>query len=290
MRLLITGARGFLGRHLMPLVAHHDVLSLVHSAGDPTRPATVREVRASLVDDGSWQEEVARFAPDCCIHLAWEGLPDYSLSQCRRNLDASVGLIDLLVRSGTKRVVVAGTCWEYGRASGPVAENRSPVDVGVFAATKQAIRTILAAAARDAGIEYRWARIFFVYGAGQRSTSLIPHLHAAASAGINADIREPGAVQDFVHVEDVARGLASLVERPGPSGAFNIGSGAPTSVAEVANLVARRFGRDLPYPAKLPGGGFWADTEKMRQGYGWQSAISIEEGVERTLAELDTAA
>lgn len=290
MRLLITGARGFLGRHLMPLVAHHDVLSLVHSAGEPARPGSAREVRVNLTDDGPWHDEVVAFAPDCCLHLAWAGLPDYSLPQCRLNLNATVGLIDLLIRSGTKRVVMAGTCWEYGRATGPVAEDSTPVDVGVFASTKQAIRTILEAAARDAGIEYRWARIFFAYGAGQRSTSLIPHLHAAAAAGVTPHIREPGAVQDFVHVEDVARGLASLVERPGPSGAFNIGSGTPTSVAEVANLVARRFGRDMPYRAIPTGGGFWAGTDKMRQAYGWQSAISIQEGVERTLAELDTAA
>ncbi len=247
----------------------------------------MKAIAADLGTTGDWIGEIAKFQPEWCIHLAWQGLPDYSLERCRANLDAGLRLLDAVAQPGLRRMVVAGSCWEYGRVSGAVSEDRVPVDPGVFAATKQALLTVLDSVARDKGFDYRWARVFFVYGPGQRPTSLIPHLHAAYAAGRAPDVRQPDAVQDFVHVDDAAAALVALVERDAPSGIFNVGSGRPTSVGRVANRAADHYGTKRPFDSLGEGQGFWADTSKMYASTGWRARIGVDEGLETTLAALD---
>lgn len=285
MRILLTGGHGFLGRRLTPLLSGHEVLSLVR-APERTAP-NVREVIGDLNTEGSWHEDVIAFAPDCCVHLAWDGLPDYSLRRCRINVDASFGLFEVLVKAKVSRVVVAGSCWEYGRASGSVREDAVPLDCGVFASAKHAIHASLDGIAREAGMTYSWARIFFAYGPGQRSGALLPHLRDAARAGAQPILRTPGAVQDFVHIDDVARGLLMLAECAAPSGVFNIGSGQPATVGQVAGLVAAYYGLASVTSAVQERGGFWADTSHMTAVTGWRPQTGLGVGVEATLRDLD---
>ena len=292
MRVLLTGGTGFIGSRVLPLLKEHEVLCLSREPAKLPRRHGMEAITADLGRDGDWINETVRFQPEWCLHLAWEGLPDYSLERCRTNLDAGLRLIGAVARSGVRRMVVAGTCAEYGRASGAVSEESVPIDRGFCAATKHAQLNVLEAVARDAAFSYQWARIFFVYGPGQMQGSLIPSLRASYTTGQKASIRTPDAFRDFVYVEDVASALVSLVSSDVPSGVFNVGSGQPTSVGHVANLAAEYY--DMPRPIKHPpvecppgGDGFWADTHRLCAATGWRARIGIKEGVAKTLKALD---
>jgi UDP-glucose 4-epimerase len=289
MRVLLTGATGFLGSRVLPLLAGHETLCLSRDPRQVPCGPGIRAIRGDLGDDGTWIDEVAAFEPEWCVHLAWEGLPDYSLRRCRENLAASLRLVDALAHARVRRMVVAGSCWEYGSITGAAREDSMPNGTNVFAAVKRALLTAVEAVARESSFAYRWARIFFVYGAGQRPQSLIPHLAAALRAGRAPDVRDPAAVQDFVHVDDVASALVALAAADVPSGVFNIGTGEPTSVGEVANLAAEHYGRPRFFDIPNDGRGVWADTHKMRTSIGWRPRFGIREGVAKTLAELDQA-
>ena len=288
MRVLVTGGDGFLGRHIMPLLGDYEVMSLVRTVR-PDQPG-IRTVAGDITQDGSWQKEIENFAPECCIHLAWDGLPDYSLSCCRANLDGNVALLETLVRAEVRCVVVAGSCWEYGNVVGAVREEATPVDCSLFAATKHAVRKMFEGVSLDAGFDYRWARIFFAYGPGQRSASLIPYLHASFAGNTVPILRDPNIVQDFVHVDDVARGLLMLMQCQASSGIYNLGSGQPTSVSEIANRVAQYHGQSLPFESVESGTGLWADISRTSLVTGWRPRIGIADGIEMTLHELDQKA
>lgn len=287
MRVFVTGASGFVGSRVISFLEKDEVLCLVLDDQDAKKVPGVHHVRGELGRPDLWKAEVERFAPDCCVHLAWEGLPDYSLSRCRANLDSSLRLIEAVADAGVRRIVVAGTCWEYGNASGAVKEDTASNGYGVFAATKHALHTVLESFARDCGLEHRWGRIFFAYGPGQRAASLIPHCHEAFSRGAEPQIRNPGSVQDFVYIDDVARGLVAISRADAGSGVFNIGGGTPAAVAEVVNLIAEHFNVAQPYPTFSHGSGFWADTGKTREATGWNAETSLEDGIRLTLRELD---
>jgi UDP-glucose 4-epimerase len=289
MRVFVTGASGFIGRNVLPLLTGHQVLCLTRDKEQLRGLPFGALIEGDLGRSETWEYQLAAFAPQCCIHLAWEGLPDYSLMRCRRNLDLSLRLLGILLRLGVKRLVVAGTCWEYGVASGAASESQRPSACSLFAATKNALRMVLDGAANDALLEYRWARIFFAYGPGQRSEALIPTCRRAFTNGEVPRLRQPRRAQDFIHVDDVARGTVALTECDTPSGIYNIGSGRLSSSAEVANHVAAYFGASPPYSDTGYDAGLYADTAKIAAATGWQARTALTEGIVRTLRAMDHA-
>lgn len=284
MRVFLTGATGFIGRATLPALAvRHDVRWLSRSA---------RGAGAVSGDFGApaqWRGQLRAFRPEVCLHLAWEGLPDYSPRRCQQNVAASLELAREMLMLGCRRIVVAGSCWEYGEvscsASEGIAESTPSSNPGVFAQAKDELRRALEEETRRAGAELVWTRIFFVYGAGQRSSSLIPHCVAQCQRGEEPDIKRPDDIQDFIHVEDVAGALAALIESAVAPGIYNVGSGKGTSAAQVAALVASQFGVRL-CARSAAGRGFWADIRKLRAAAKWKPGIDIEAGVARTVTAL----
>lgn len=287
MRIFLTGASGFIGARLMKLLRGHDVLCLTREPSRLSLWPFAKAIKGDIRKPALWRDELASFGAQCCIHLAWEGLPDYSPERCRSNLDAGLSLIDVLAGVGLEKFVVAGSCWEYGEAVGAVNESQAPIGGSVFASTKLALLTALDNAAAESGFHYCWARIFFAYGPGQRKTSLIPMCRAAFAAGRTPDIRTPTMVNDFIHVDDVARGLLALAQSNSQSGIYNLGCAQPIAVGEVVNLIAARYGIDPPYPFVHRIGGFWADLSKTFAATGWKANFQLSEGIADTLRSLD---
>lgn len=293
MRVMVTGGTGFIGRSLMSRLGSHEVLLL--SRQDP-QGMTVGNVspnvtflKGNLGEPGTWLDQATEYSPHCCVHLAWEGLPDYSPTRCQYNLKLGLRLLDGLARLRIGRILVAGSCWEYGAANGAVAEFQNGAEDGAFVASKTALRAALETMAREIGTTYRWARIFFAYGPAQRASSLIPQCRAAFRAGKTPDIREPRVAQDFIYVDDVAAGLLALIECDMASGIYNLGTGTPAAAAEVANIAAGHFGMIPPYPDPRFDRGFWADTSKMTKATGWNARTTLGDGIARTLNALETA-
>jgi nucleoside-diphosphate-sugar epimerase len=290
-RILVTGGTGFVGRPVVDLLERqgHDLLVVTR---DPERGAACWP-SASFVDAResslSHSETMSSFAPDTFLHMAWEGLPDYSPAVSCRNLELGFHFLSLALSAGARRLVGVGTCLEYGTCLGPQAEVDAPLELPeTFPQAKIATHALLRSAAHQADLEYRWARPFYIYGPGQRETSLMPSALRAARAGTPMQMRDQGVALDFVHVDDVARGLATLTTDPGPSGAFNLGSGIAYSTQWVADTVfaeasggSRPDGQDV---GTRTDAGWWADIALMESSYGWRPSTDIRRGIRELVA------
>ena len=289
MKILLTGATGFIGRHLVErlLSDGHDALVATRTPEDVPRDWQVQTVVFQDSHGGLDSSAIRRFSPDTLLHLAWAGIPDLGVTWSLTNVAISARVVATALDCGVKRVVGVGSCREYPSGAGEKTESDAPAEsADVFAQAKLSTSRLVRAASESYGAEWRWARPFFVYGPGQRSDSLIPAAVAKAAAGSELTVASPSAAVDFVNVVDVAEALNLLTTRPGPSGAFNIGSGHAHNVASVATWVSKEW-QGQQTGEILSGSepdAWWADTTAISKAYGWCPTITLENGIRAVIA------
>ncbi len=284
MRIFVTGGSGFIGRHLIPLLDQHKLL-LIGRQDQCFSGPHISYVRGDLSDSSAWIKAVEAFAPEACIHLAWIALPDYSLQQNLANFNMSVRLFEFLRHQECKKIFATGTCWEYGTLDGQLKEDMVPQARNLFASFKTALREVGESLAVEAGITFIWGRIFFAYGVGQRTTSLIPSCYRTLKEGHSPRVENFNALHDFIHISDVVAAIRVLIETPEVSGVFNIGSGVPSTVGEVCSFVAKSLGQEglVSDGSLTEGRGFWADVSRLTERTNWKPKVSLSEGIEATV-------
>ncbi|MDO9425880.1 MAG: NAD(P)-dependent oxidoreductase [Methylobacterium sp.] len=289
MKVLVTGASGFVGRHAVPALAARGYA--VHAvARAPMSGAVVHA--ADLLDEAQRRALVAAVAPSHLLHLAWDAEPGrYWTSPS--NLDwvaASLDLARSFVEAGGRRLVVSGTCAEYRWDSPRFDEATSACrPATLYGAAKDGARRILSEYAASVGLSFAWGRLFYLYGPGERRGRLVSDAVHALLAG-EAFPTSPGHQRrDFLHVLDAAGALAALLDGP-VTGAVNIGSGTAVPVRTLLDGLAERTGRPdlLDYGARALGPSEPAVIEaavaRLRDEVGFRPRFTLDTGLDDTLA------
>jgi dTDP-6-deoxy-L-talose 4-dehydrogenase (NAD+) len=264
MRVAVTGARGFVGRHVLGELAQRNVEVIATE-----RPGVVRNrpvatnVRWVALDIASPPEDcfAALQRPDVLLHLAWDGLPNYrSLHHFETELPRQYGFLSNAIHNGLPALVTVGTCFEYGLQSGPLAASLETRPANPYGFAKDGLRRQLQYLKSARPYKLAWARLFYMYGDGQPATSLLPMLKAAVDAGHREFPMSGGEqLRDYLPVTEVARRLADLAVNPADPGPINVCSGQPVSVRRLVETwieqngwnIAPKYGA-LPYPDYEP--------------------------------------
>jgi nucleoside-diphosphate-sugar epimerase len=290
-RILITGSSGFVGKPLLDLLAPkgYEILLIGRTPyGDFPGHGPISHHQADLCDVRSYKETVQEFAPEVLIHLAWQGIPDFSPAQCTANLKMSVDLADEVISAGAcKKILISGSCFEYNQMFGPCLESTRGSAKDSFTWSKHSLLTWLELICAQRNICLGWLRAFYIYGPRQRAGSLIPSIFSALKDGQLPPLRTPNNSNDFIHVHDVARGFLHAVEQEFSSGIYNLGSGVSTPVARICQIAEKLvLGTQTRTDALLraaqvnhPTCDFWADCSKSEQFLDWKAVITLEEGV-----------
>jgi nucleoside-diphosphate-sugar epimerase len=286
MRILITGGTGFVGKPTAERLQRrgHKLMLLVRDSRDKNIFASKRNlhfIKGDLSEINRLAGSIRKFKADAALHLAWEGIPDYGAAMSAKNLIFSINLISLLAKLGYKKIICAGSCWEYGAKSGKIDEEFLPRITNAFAAAKDAIHNLGSYLAQERNVDFVWARIFYSYGPRQKPSSLVPHLIGRYSKGANPEIKNPKGGNDFVYVDDVARALVAILEKHKnrQSRTYNIGSGRLTGVGEIVRKI---YGAGFKNLAVRPVG-FYADISRIKKEIGWMPKIKLGEGIKKTV-------
>lgn len=288
MRVFITGASGFIGRRLLKQLDSKKAQFLL-LAKDKEENAILKRFgfpvcAGNLNNLGLFKKRVIDFAPQVCVHLAWEGIPDYSFLMSKRNLDNSISLINFLAdETDCNKLIITGSCMEYGKTKGICKESDAFAINSFFSWAKCSLYTYADFVCKDFEIDLIWMRLFYVYGPGQRRGSLIPSIAHALKAGHMPAIKNPYNANDFIHVDDVVSGLRIAVTKKVKPGIYNLGSGISTKAADVFKIAQEI----MNYKEKIMLSrnrtskpiNFWADISRARKLLDWEPKISLREGI-----------
>ena len=274
MKVALTGGTGFIGQHVRKLLAktNHEVLLVVRKQPKIDELGAYEKfVIADISEDrNDWFDYLEQ--PDVLLHLAWGGLPNYLDDyHVEVELPAQSKFLSKVVASGLPKLVVTGTCYEYGLTSGALVESQETNPNTPYGVAKDRLRKSLSDLMSEFKFELTWARIFYPYGDGQSEVSIYSQLRASMLNGDQHFKMGSGKqVLDFISVEKVASTLVSLSTRCAGVGVVNIGSGEPQSVLDFVQSQIRALGAQIePFVGALPdrnfeSQSFWADSSKLR--------------------------
>lgn len=271
----VTGANGFIGRHIINELNRLNIDSVAIDRvfnDQATLGPKVRKMVMDLHADATGAFELMG-CPDVLIHLAWGGLPNYkSDHHMDRELPAQCDFLKHMVESGLKSLVTTGTCFEYGMQSGCLSEDLPTRPGNPYGMAKDTLRQYLQELQKHHAFALVWGRLFYMYGAGQSKSSIYSLLQSAVARGDKEFPMSGGEqLRDYLPVEDVAKSIVALARSQSDSGVVNICSGEPITVR---CLVERWLGEhhwsiqlDLgrfPYPDYEPMS-FWGDRSKLNR-------------------------
>jgi dTDP-6-deoxy-L-talose 4-dehydrogenase (NAD+) len=208
---------------------------------------------------------------DAMLHLAWPGLVNFrNPGHQERHLPAAARFIERMLATGLRRLLITGTCLEYGVTNGPLSEAMPPAPTLPYAIAKDALRRRIEDRMPAAAMLI-WARLFYLHGLGQNPNSILAQLDAAVDRGDPTFPMSQGEqLRDYLPVTEVARRLVRLAETPEASGIYNICSGKPISIrrlveariAERGATIQPELGR-YPYP-DYEAMAFWGDGSRYQ--------------------------
>jgi dTDP-6-deoxy-L-talose 4-dehydrogenase (NAD+) len=272
-RVAVTGASGFLGRHVLAELRRRKI-ACVAVTRDARRLAGIRGTTAVVEGDIARPDDLnyQRLGrPESLIHLAWEGLPHYRSSHhIESELPRQIAILQSLLESGLPSLLVTGTCFEYGMRSGCLDENMPTAPDNPYGQAKDALHRELEQLRTRVPFALTWARLFYLYGEGQAPTSLYSQLCQAVAVGKPVfDMSGGEQIRDFLPARIVAGLLVTLALDHPDSGTVNVCSGHPVRIldlvegwiAENSWSIALNPGH-YPYPDYEPMQ-FWGDRSKL---------------------------
>jgi dTDP-6-deoxy-L-talose 4-dehydrogenase (NAD+) len=276
-KVLVTGATGFVGRHLVAalLARGCEVRAVARNPETAQGMPWINDVDFVSADIHAPDLDVAALTAgiDALVHLAWPGLPNYrALFHFEHNLMADYRFIKSAVAAGVQQVLVTGTCFEYGMQSGPLSESTEPQPCNPYGLAKHTLHLFLQNLQQQQPFTLQWARLFYLHGEGQNPNSLLAALDRAIDAGEPTFNMSAGEqLRDFLAIETAAENLAAIVHKRDFNGVINCASGQPVSVRTLVEKRLRERGASMdlnlghyPYPTHEPLA-FWAVVDRLQQ-------------------------
>lgn len=277
MKVLVTGATGFIGNYVIEELLKYKEHFIVATSRNHNKAKNFKwykDVKYINCDLNENKENYFNFfeEPDSLIHLAWEGLPNFKeLYHFEKNVFTNYNFIKNIIIHGLQDLNVIGTCFEYGMMEGCLSEELQTNPIIPYAIAKDTLRRFIKELNKKYYFNFKWIRLFYMYGKGQSPKSIIPQLDKALDNNEKIFNMSGGEqLRDYLTIENVAEYIVKISLQNKINGIINCCSGKPISIRNLVEDHIKRGNRSIklnlgyyPYPDYVPMA-FWGDNSKLK--------------------------
>jgi UDP-glucuronate 4-epimerase len=311
-KVLVTGGAGFIGSHVADhLLNRGDDVVIIDEVND-YYDVTIKRANLKLLQTKYGSERLSIYEGDICdealmTRIFEEERPEWVCHMAARagvrpsiqdpyvyihsNIKGTTLLLELSAKYGIKNFVFASSSSVYGGSKSTYFSEEEVVDnpVSPYAATKKACELLAYTYHHLYNLNVSALRFFTVYGPRGRPDMAPFKFIDRVSRGVEIQqFGDGSSSRDYTYIDDIVDGVVRSIDRPYPYQIFNLGKGSGTSLKDFIDLVQKHTGKvakikvmpdqpgDVPYTC--------ADVSKAAYLLGYQSRVTFEEGIRRTVA------
>ena len=253
MKVLVTGANGYIGRHVVKSLLDKgaDVIACDIVAKDVDPRASSIETNLFAGSYDNIFEQLG--SPDVCLHLAWRNGFVHNADTHIGDLSGHYNFLTAMVQQGLKQVAVMGTMHEVGYWEGKIDEDTPCNPLSMYGIAKNALRQSLMLYCKLNNVTLQWLRAFYILGDDTRNHSIFAKICQAEAEGKETFPFTSGKIKyDFIDVGDLADQISSAVMQRKVNGIINCCSGNPVTLGEKVES----FIKDHGFKIRLDYGAF----------------------------------
>lgn len=287
--ILVTGHTGFIGRQVVQelLRRGYNVCGVSKENKLPSQD-NLRQINIDLLSSTECEEFFNNNHFEKMIHLAWYLGPKCHVANVNIDwLQSSLQLLKLFCNTGGKVFQCNGTVSEYDFSYGYLTEDKSPLtNPSLHGICKSSLFNIASQYCKQNDVIFKWSRCFNLYGPNEKPQRLMPSVINSCLKGEDVKVSDCLKFQDYLHVEDTARGIVDVLES-NIDGAVNICSGKPVQLKEIVNKIAELTnfkGKILwgAIPAAFGDDVVVGNNNKLKS-IGFEPKYTLEEGLKQTI-------
>ncbi|AQR97837.1 NAD-dependent epimerase/dehydratase family protein [Clostridium saccharoperbutylacetonicum] len=269
-RILVTGAGGYIGRHV------------VKELLDRGAEVIATDINVDNIDSRAIRRKFDIFSgntnvyneldcPDVVLHMAWKDGFIHNSNAHMEYLSKHYEFIKNMVEGGLKHIAVMGTMHEIGYYEGAIDENTLTNPTSMYGIAKDALRKSTQLLLKDKGVVLQWLRAYYIYGDDKRNNSIFAKIIVAEEEGKELFPFTTGKNKyDFITVDELAKQISACIMQDEINGIINCCTGVPMSLAEKVES----FIKENKFNIKLNYGAFpdrpydspavWGDSSKIK--------------------------
>jgi nucleoside-diphosphate-sugar epimerase len=301
MRVLISGATGFIGANLAHFFVNEkaDVYILLRESSTTWRINSIlsrlNKQYCDLTDREKIKRVISEIRPNIVLHLAMYGgysFQNDSLKMINTNYIGTINLLDACIEEGLDCFINTGSSSEYGIKEKSMKELDLLEPIDIYGASKSAATLYCQVLAKKYNLPIFTLRLFSPYGYYEEPTRLIPYLIISMLKNEKIKLASPYAVRDFIFIEDVLDVFLQTINKKDqilPGAILNVGSGSDMKVIEVFEILKGIVDYKMNFTVE----GFpresdmlrvWrTNTEKIQKILGWYPKYNLENGLIKTV-------
>lgn len=278
MRVLVTGATGFIGNYVIHELLMRNVEVIATSAHLTKAKEKSWFNLVTYIEHDIYskvkEDLFEKFkSPNILIHLAWDDLYNFkSPDHINIQLPAHRLFLENMISNGLDNLTVTGTCLEYGMQEGCLKEESASIPTIAYPIAKHNLRLFLEKMKAKYDFNLKWIRLFYMYGVGQAEKSILPSLDKAISENQPVfNMSNGDQIRDYLSVDKVSENIVIIALQNKKSGIINCCSGKPISVKQLVEEYLKKGNNKIklnlgyyPYPDYEPMR-FWGSTKKLKK-------------------------